>query len=179
MKCKVVCQVSFFVEPPASVPRLRCGECPGKRGGPHPRSRPSRHQEACPLDRPGRNLPDSVKYLMISILRLQLAPRICTQGLALSQFILISPSEGLPDSLRLRWRERAARRQGPVCVNDMRSCRPAVDSPRVDQWHAVCQSSPRGSLTGMWLWKQDFWHFQNPFFLTYLPLYGRLLTLCQ
>lgn len=40
-----------------SVPRLRCGECPGKRGGPPRSLRPSRHQETCTLDRRGRNLP--------------------------------------------------------------------------------------------------------------------------
>lgn len=88
---------------------------------------------------------------MISILRLQLAPRICTLGLVgLSQFSLSPPSEGLPDSFRLCW---AARRQGLVCVNDMWAWGPGVDSPRVDQWHAVCQSSPRGSSDGLRL----FW----------------------
>lgn len=40
-----------------SVPRLRCGECLGERGGSSGRVRPSRHQETRPLDRPGRNLP--------------------------------------------------------------------------------------------------------------------------
>lgn len=56
--CLSVPGVRFvFDGPRVSVPRLRRGECPGKRGGPPRRLRPSRHQETCPLDRPGRNLP--------------------------------------------------------------------------------------------------------------------------
>lgn len=52
------------------------------------------------------------------------------------------PSEGLPDSLRLCRSEWAARGQGLVCVNDMWSQGAVLDSPRVDQWHALCQKLP-------------------------------------
>lgn len=49
--------VKFFNGMSVVVPRLRRRKRPGEGGG-TPRSlRPSRHQETCSLDRPGRNQP--------------------------------------------------------------------------------------------------------------------------
>lgn len=50
-------------------------------------------------------------------------------------------------------------------------CGPGVDSPRVDQWHAVCQSSTRGFINfGLFFLKWSF--FPN----SSTSLYLRLLT---
>uniref|UniRef100_A0AAZ3QIE7 Tc1-like transposase DDE domain-containing protein n=1 Tax=Oncorhynchus tshawytscha TaxID=74940 RepID=A0AAZ3QIE7_ONCTS len=49
---KLFTQVKQF-----KVPRLRGGKCVGEGGGPPQRLRPRAHQETCPVDRPGRDLP--------------------------------------------------------------------------------------------------------------------------
>lgn len=102
--------------------RLRCGECPGKRDRSAHSLGQSGHQETCPLDRPGGNLPVRLSVRAANDIHLQASAGskdLHTRPRTEPVQPPLPPSEGLPDSLRLCRSEWAARGQGLVCVNDM------------------------------------------------------------
>lgn len=94
----------------ASVHRIRRGKPPGKRGGPARRLRPGRQQETGPADGPGRGQPVRPPWQVAPEFCLQMVLMFCTRGPH------CAPHQGPPGSSR-RWSsQRAAGRQGLVCV---------------------------------------------------------------